>query len=286
MIKVPDSLNHKISYRVNKGRFHIVEYTNATESEYNDVLLTKSAIVYIKQGCKVITINGEKRTIQSGNLFLATKGDYIMSEYLPQYGDFQSIMLFFDNAHIKEITANIATFTTICTDSQGCLHIIESNSSIKTFYQSIAQILDDKNTVYLKEILELKIRELIYILLTNPASKRQTEEFLQKSKEQIVVNMSQVLEDNIYSAISVSSLARLCNMSISTFKRQFNSRYGTAPMEWVTQRRLEKALQLLQTTDKQISDIAYECGFESYVHFARRFKAKYGESANSVRSKL
>lgn len=286
MITVPNDLSNKQTYKRNKQRFHLVEYTNAVECEHNEVLLTESAIVYVKQGRKVVIINGEQRRIEAGSLFMATKGDYVMSEYTPENGVFESIMIFFNSEHIREITATITIVNTMFADSQSCFHIIESNQELQEFYRSINQIVSNKSGFYVKELVELKIRELIYLLLSNPASRLQTAEFLQKGSENHLVNVSQVIERNIYKSVDVTSLATMCNMSSSTFKREFKRRYADSPMKWITERRLERALQLIETTEKSVADIAYECGFENYIHFARRFRSKYGESATARRAKL
>jgi transcriptional regulator GlxA family with amidase domain len=44
------------------------------------------------------------------------------------------------------------------------------------------------------------------------------------------------------------------------------------------QKRLMHARQLLRTTDKAVSDIAIECGFENNSHFSRLFKENYSIS--------
>jgi len=52
------------------------------------------------------------------------------------------------------------------------------------------------------------------------------------------------------------------------------------------ERRLRKAAQLLQTTDKTVQQIADECGFESLSHFSRYFKAKFGITPSQYRDLL
>ena len=57
------------------------------------------------------------------------------------------------------------------------------------------------------------------------------------------------------------------------------------PAEYVRSIRLEAAMQLLQTEDLNISQIAYETGFSSPTHFSRAFKKMYGKTPSEV-SKL
>lgn len=59
------------------------------------VLMTENAIVYIVKGNKEISIDGTTFSVAAGELFMLPQGKYAMSEYLPQNGEFKSIMLCF-----------------------------------------------------------------------------------------------------------------------------------------------------------------------------------------------
>ena len=50
--------------------------------------------------------------------------------------------------------------------------------------------------------------------------------------------------------------------------------------------RLAKARELLSTTDKSISEIAYEVGFSAPAYFTRVFREMYDESPSEMRARL
>jgi transcriptional regulator GlxA family with amidase domain len=58
------------------------------------------------------------------------------------------------------------------------------------------------------------------------------------------------------------------------------------PAQWLMQKRLSHAEILLKTTEKSISDIVLESGFESGAHFSRVFKNQFGESPFQYRKQL
>ncbi|MCS7187889.1 MAG: AraC family transcriptional regulator [Armatimonadetes bacterium] len=86
------------------------------------------------------------------------------------------------------------------------------------------------------------------------------------------------------SKITVSDLAKATMCSPTHLRRLFQKAVGMSPRQWLLERRLQRAAQLLQTTDKTIQQIADICGFESLSHFTRYFKAKFGMSPSQYRN--
>ncbi|WP_416221644.1 helix-turn-helix domain-containing protein [Rhodohalobacter sp.] len=56
-----------------------------------------------------------------------------------------------------------------------------------------------------------------------------------------------------------------------------------SPGKWLTERRLKRAKAFLETTDKSISQVAFDCGFSNLSHFSRSYKAEYGMSPSAYR---
>ncbi len=70
--------------------------------------------------------------------------------------------------------------------------------------------------------------------------------------------------------------AKLCKISYNYFKRLFRLKYNTTPHAYVTELRLERALELLSTNLYSITDIANMCGYTDIFYFSRVFKNRYG----------
>lgn len=73
--------------------------------------------------------------------------------------------------------------------------------------------------------------------------------------------------------LSVGEMARHASMSPRTFARRFLAEIGTTPIAWLRDQRLDQAEKLLRTTDKPISTIAHEVGFQPgqlRTHFVKR----------------
>lgn len=77
---------------------------------------------------------------------------------------------------------------------------------------------------------------------------------------------------------TVESLAEAAGMSRSAFAVRFKELLGQTPLEYVTEWRMQKAMQLLQHRDKKLIDVARLVGYESDAAFSRAFKRAVGAS--------
>lgn len=85
--------------------------------------------------------------------------------------------------------------------------------------------------------------------------------------------------------VPLGEAARQCGLSPSHLSRLFHRSTGMTYQEYVTRYRLERACHLLGTTDRSVTDIAFESGFQSISQFHRSFKAIYGEKPLEFRRK-
>lgn len=91
------------------------------------------------------------------------------------------------------------------------------------------------------------------------------------------------MESNYYYDLKISEFADIANRSVATFRREFKEHYHSSPGRWLTNRRLERASVILQTTQKTISEITLDCGFKNVSHFSRIFKQKFNLSPTKYR---
>jgi AraC-like DNA-binding protein len=90
------------------------------------------------------------------------------------------------------------------------------------------------------------------------------------------VQVRKVIELHLFSNLKLDQLAKLCNLSLSSFKREFRKEFNDSPTNYINNKRLEKAQTLLTITNLSISEVAYETGFQDSLYFTRLFKNKIG----------
>jgi transcriptional regulator GlxA family with amidase domain len=83
--------------------------------------------------------------------------------------------------------------------------------------------------------------------------------------------------------LDVPSLARIACVSEAHFIRTFRQAFGEPPNRYLQRRRVERAMFLLRSTDRSVTDICMEVGFSSLGTFSRVFRDIVGEPPSSFR---
>jgi AraC-like DNA-binding protein len=91
---------------------------------------------------------------------------------------------------------------------------------------------------------------------------------------------ARALTDDIHLAV----VARHCCVSEGHLSRMFHHATGLTFREYVTQVRIEHAKALLMRTNKSVTEIAYESGFQSLSQFHRVFRKLNGKTAGEMRA--
>jgi AraC-like DNA-binding protein len=83
----------------------------------------------------------------------------------------------------------------------------------------------------------------------------------------------------------VQRLARVSRVSEAHFARSFKQAFGVPPHRYLLTRRIERATALLRDTDRPITEIAFDTGWESLGTFGRTFRDVIGESPGAIRER-
>lgn len=95
------------------------------------------------------------------------------------------------------------------------------------------------------------------------------------------IRIKNFLLQNYDKPVSLNRISEELNFSKNQLIRIFRSQYGKTPYRFLTEYRLEKARQLLLTTDRSYEQIGYSVGFEEYSVFFKAFRNHYGLSPSS-----
>ena len=86
------------------------------------------------------------------------------------------------------------------------------------------------------------------------------------------------LDRHFTESVDLESLARIAGMSKFHFQRLFTATYGRSPATYLTERRIERAQDLLRSTNLTVTEVCHAVGFSSLGSFSSRFHELVGET--------
>jgi len=94
---------------------------------------------------------------------------------------------------------------------------------------------------------------------------------------------SDYVDDNLGGDLSLGAIARAANVSPYHFARAFKLSTGKSPHQYVVQRRVERAKDLLKNTDLTVGEVASEVGFAHQSHLASHTRRLLGVAPRDLR---
>ena len=98
-------------------------------------------------------------------------------------------------------------------------------------------------------------------------------------------NMIGYIKDNYLETIPLEEISKVGNVSKSTCNNVFKKYTGHTPNDYLIRYRLEKAMELLSTTDEAIGMISGECGFSSSGYMTEQFVKCYNITPREFRNR-
>lgn len=93
----------------------------------------------------------------------------------------------------------------------------------------------------------------------------------------------QFIEEHLHMPLDNARLAEHCHLSRDHFVRRFSQEIGQTPAQYIRERRVARAAQLLRFGDQAIDQIAEQCGFADRFHFSRIFSRIMGSPPAAYR---
>ncbi len=256
-----------------------------TPLRLDSVFQDEACFTYLKEGELSLTSATGNLSIHAEESVLLRCGNYFVNaiQKLPAKTTCEVYAVHLYPDMLKEIYKN--EFPNFIKDNaiKPYIRKIEKQSIITHFIKSLDFYFENPNLVT-DDMLILKIKELILLLLQTDNAENIITLFSHLFNPR-QAGLFEVVEAHLYSSISIVDLARLTGRSLSTFKRDFETQFCDTPANYIKEKKLEKALELLQLTDLSVSEICFEVGFQDTSHFTKTFKQKYNQTPSEYRKK-
>lgn len=161
-------------------------------------------------------------------------------------------------------------------------HITPQHHYYYTLRTSIENIFScaKGNTPQLDMLMRSELIRLFWLLETEAEvglSPHSANEIIRPALDYIANNFDEV--------ITIKQLADSVHLSESHFIRQFQKYVGFSPIKYLLHYRVTKACKALVDTQKNVSEIAFDCGFHNLSNFNRQFKEIVGCSPLQYRKR-
>ena len=107
-----------------------------------------------------------------------------------------------------------------------------------------------------------------------------------KGYSRLIKNTIIIIESDLSSNLSLSTLATSQNVSLGYLSSLFKKETGTTLSEFVREKRMNHAMNLLSNTKLQIQTIAHHCGIIDLQYFSKQFKKYSGKSPKEYRESV
>jgi AraC-like DNA-binding protein len=257
----------------------------------NDFLLSRIktlnyCIISINSGEFNWIIDGENYHITSNDLVLVCPNLEMVKEYKPiEFGNFYKISLkpdyYFDLSkknRFAQLIQKPEALKILTEINLKKVLIIKNFINQKQIFYKIEHEFISMDIGYQSRINSL-IEELI-IEIYRIVKKGQT---CNQVKETEFQHLKEALASDISHNWTVKEMAKYTDMGITQFSNKMKMCLGFSPFDFLIYLRLNKAANLLQTTDYPITQIAFDTGFYSPQHFSFTFKKIIGTTPSKFR---
>lgn len=242
----------------------------------NERFLASHAITIVLNGqLKIEAVDKSIELISSGEMTFLPKGLYMISDIMPLKGDFEAIVYFIDEDLMSTFLAETKRidFSSTNNSSPICLPY---HDSLRQFTDNLISLYGEQGNKN-KKLTRLKLLEFLHLLSNSPTG----DTFLktaQSISNRTKMSITTFMQENYSKPLSIEDYAYLTGRSISTFRRDFKSKFDVSPKQWLIEKRLEKAYQLLKDDRLSVTEAAYRVGHDNISHFIKSFRKKYGLS--------
>jgi len=235
--------------------------------------LNEYQLLYISEGKGTF----HSRTVSSaplreGDLFLLFPGEWHSYHPAPSTG-WKSYWIGFKGRNIDDrVRAGFLSPT------KPIYHVGFSDNIVRLYKEAYDTAI--REAAYSQQVLAGLVNHIIGVMYS-------LERNIELNRNQAHVDMVNrarlVIREHLESSLTIQKVAEDLGVSYSNFRKLFKEYTGISPATYQQDLRLQRAKELLSTTDMSVKEIAYRLNFESPDYFSAKFKAKTGRRPSELR---
>lgn len=212
--------------------------------------------------------------LREGDMFLLFPGEWHSYHPLTNHG-WKSYWIGFKGPNMDErVKAGFLS------PQKPIYHIGFSDGIVQLYKQAYQAALDE--AAYSQQLMAGIVNHLIGMMY----SLERNNELISRSQAHVnMINKARLrIRESLESPLTIQQVAEELGVSYSNFRKLFKEHTGFSPAVYQQDLRLQRAKELLSTTDMSIKEIAYQLNFESPDYFSAKFKIKTGRRPSELRN--
>jgi AraC-like DNA-binding protein len=239
--------------------------------------IPENYFLYLLKGSMKAYDGDKSYTITPGDYCIARKNHLVRYTKYKDNDAFEKIIITLDEAFLKRFLERHFYETQPPAIGDSYIFIPE-NKFIKNFIASLEPYYTGDLEIS-ADFADIKREELLLILLKSDPD---LADILFSFSLPFKINLKEYMNKNFRFNVSLEKFAFFTGRSLSTFKRDFQRVFGTAPGIWLKKKRLQEAYFQLAEQSRKPSEVYLEVGFEDLSHFSFAFKKEFGKTPNEV----
>lgn len=267
--------NEKNTFKVKKITFNnhpflaICRYKTATN---NVVFLPQPTLTFVAHGEKYMLIDNKEYYLKSGDLLYLPQNSIVFSHIVKPTEHFESINIVLSEPLLQSL--NIPAYQKFTGFSNSPFLMSQTQTVLSLF-----KALKHHQNTFMPDSFKKQFLQHLISLCTRLLFKESANKAIHIDDLNTITH---TLTECVYQKIAIDKIAEKSNMSLSTFKRKFESIYGLPPKTWLRNISLQAAYFYLKTEKASISEISNFIGFENPSHFSYAFKKHFKQAPSAI----
>ena len=255
-------------------------FTSDAKGRKNNLRIHYHSLIEISlilEGSGIYKINGRKYEINEGDIFffrpneahcitdIEEKGMKLLNLHIAPYYLYTNFQNALNSNYVKILTSSFPLISNKINDTLEK----ENVEQLRSLFISIKNEMQTKKSDYLTVV--INYISTMFILISR-VYKDGSFSHKEKQSYKKILTAIDYIDNNFTQDVTLDLLCEKVNYSRCYFSSIFKKCMGMSLWDYLCIKRIEYALNLIKTTDKNLLDIALESGFNNTVNFNKPFK--------------
>jgi len=248
-------------------------------------------ISLVKSGQGEYLIDGKTYEMREGDIFVLNNIEFHQIVNINPRFEFVNEVIMFDPRFVWALESNLfdARFLSIFFERKPTFkNRVERDCpvalEIRNLFVEMSEEFREKLPEY-QLLLKVKLLNILALLTRHYGlTKIGKEEYSHRKQDLALLNkVTHFIDLHIAEPIRLEDMAAIVYMNPSYFSTFFKKSLGINPSDYLARKRIRRAIEFLQNSDKTILEISTLCGFNNTANFNKTFKKMIGKVPSEVR---